>query len=393
MSQGRGLASVVVNNHNYERFLPEAIDSALAQTYQAVEVVVVDDGSTDASRRVIARYGNRIIPVLKANGGQGSALNAGFAASRGDIVLFLDADDVLLPNAVAKAAERLADPSIVKVHWPLWEIDAQGNKTGGMQPVGSLPEGDLREIIIREGPTACTTPPTSANAWSRRFLEQVLPMPEPEFRINSDGYLVTLGWIYGKARTVTEPQGLYRIHGKNNFVTKPAGERQQRMLEMFLHRCDALAHHLGLLGVQADAEVWKLRHALYHWPERVSVAKQAIATLVPVGGRFILVDDQTWADESGGGGLVDGRHAIPFLERDGVYWGLPENEAEAIWEVERLRAAGAGHIVFAWPAFWWLEKYCELDAYLRAAFPCLLSTDELIVFDLRPLSSRGAKIA
>jgi glycosyltransferase involved in cell wall biosynthesis len=64
----RPLVSIVVNNFNYERFLREAIDSALAQTYAPVEVVVVDDGSTDSSRDIIASYGDRLIPVLKANG-------------------------------------------------------------------------------------------------------------------------------------------------------------------------------------------------------------------------------------------------------------------------------------------------------------------------------------
>ena len=95
------LASVIVNNYNYGRFLPDAIDSALAQTYVPLEVIVVDDGSTDASRDIMSGYLPRIRPVLKPNGGQASALNAGFAASRGDVVLFLDADDILFQSAVA----------------------------------------------------------------------------------------------------------------------------------------------------------------------------------------------------------------------------------------------------------------------------------------------------
>ena len=76
--------SVVVNNFNYERYLGEAIDSALAQDHDDVEVVVVDDGSTDGSADVVRAYGSRVVPVLKPNGGQGSAFNAGFAAATGD---------------------------------------------------------------------------------------------------------------------------------------------------------------------------------------------------------------------------------------------------------------------------------------------------------------------
>src|SRR5262249_37192835 len=76
-------ASIVINNYNYGRFLREAITSALNQTPSGVEIIVVDDGSLDDSREVIAAFGERVIPVLKENGGQASALNAGFRASRG----------------------------------------------------------------------------------------------------------------------------------------------------------------------------------------------------------------------------------------------------------------------------------------------------------------------
>src|SRR5208282_584801 len=95
---GRPLVSIIVTNYNYARYLRAAIDSALAQTYPHVEVIVVDDGSTDESREVIESYEKRVLPVIKANGGHGSAVNAGFVVSRGEIVIFLDADDELLPE-------------------------------------------------------------------------------------------------------------------------------------------------------------------------------------------------------------------------------------------------------------------------------------------------------
>ncbi len=88
------LASIIVNNYNYGRFLAEAIESALSQTYANTEVIVVDDGSTDNSRDIIASYKDQIIPVLKENGGQASAFNAGFQASSGEVIFFLDADFV-----------------------------------------------------------------------------------------------------------------------------------------------------------------------------------------------------------------------------------------------------------------------------------------------------------
>src|SRR5262249_14409541 len=124
------LASIIINNYNYAGFLREAIDSALNQTYRNTEVIVVDDGSTDESREIIASYGDRIVPVLKQNGGQNSALNAGFSVSRGDIILFHDSDDVLFPTAVEASLEAFAEPDVVKVYWPFIKFDDSSRKTG-----------------------------------------------------------------------------------------------------------------------------------------------------------------------------------------------------------------------------------------------------------------------
>ena len=96
------LASIVINNYNYAAFLPAAIDSALAQTYAPLEIVVVDDGSSDQSRRIMAGYGDKIVPVLKSNGGQASTFNAGVAQSRGEIICLLDSDDCFAPDKVAR---------------------------------------------------------------------------------------------------------------------------------------------------------------------------------------------------------------------------------------------------------------------------------------------------
>src|ERR1700691_1036540 len=99
------LVSILINNYNYGRYIREAIESALTQTYTHTEIVVVDDGSTDNSFEVAASFGNRVRLVRKENGGQASAFNAGFAASRGEIICFLDSDDLFIPTKVGRVVE------------------------------------------------------------------------------------------------------------------------------------------------------------------------------------------------------------------------------------------------------------------------------------------------
>src|SRR5262245_56536748 len=114
-----GRATIIINNYNYGRFLADAIDSALSQTYANTEVIVVDDGSTDNSREVAQRFCDRAVVMFKENCGQASAYNAGFAASQSDFVCFLDADDSLEPTTIADSVEAFRDPELVKVEWQL----------------------------------------------------------------------------------------------------------------------------------------------------------------------------------------------------------------------------------------------------------------------------------
>jgi glycosyltransferase involved in cell wall biosynthesis len=92
------LVSVIIPCYKQARYLPESIESGLAQTHRGVEVVVVDDGSPDNAAEVAARYPN-VVYLRQENSGIAEARNAGFRVSRGDYLMFLDADDRLTPNA------------------------------------------------------------------------------------------------------------------------------------------------------------------------------------------------------------------------------------------------------------------------------------------------------
>src|SRR5438309_4900890 len=96
------LVSVVVPNYNYGRYVREAVDSVLGQTYPAVEVIVVDDGSSDDSLSVLQSYGSKIKLVVQPNGGVHKARNRGIEESKGEFVAFLDADDVWEPTKLER---------------------------------------------------------------------------------------------------------------------------------------------------------------------------------------------------------------------------------------------------------------------------------------------------
>jgi glycosyltransferase involved in cell wall biosynthesis len=373
------LASVIVNNYNYDRFLGDAIDSALAQTYPGVEVIVVDDGSTDDSRQVIASYGSRIVPVLKDNGGQTSALNAGFAVSRGEIICFLDADDMLHPTAVQRAADLLLEEDVVKVHWPLLNIDVNGRQIGRSSSSADLADGDLREAAKQYGPLTGSSPPTSGNAWSRAFLEETLPLPEVEKELGvggaaPDDLLSFLATLAGAVRKVGEPQAFYRLHGGNDYSAQTFEEKVRRSAHFIDHIHAEGEKYCRRHSIEADTDAW-IRNSWFH---KVSRAVGEMQLAIPIGELLVLADEAQW----GTGTTLAGRRVLPFMERDGVYWGSPPNDAVAITELERLRASGAGYMAVTWPAFWLLECYPAFHRHLRSHFACLLENERLVIFQL-----------
>lgn len=124
----KGKVSVIIPNYNYERYLAETLDSVLAQTYPDIEVIVVDDGSKDGSRAVLEQYRNYITAIFQQNSGVSAARNNGVAASSGEFVAFLDADDAWLPKKIEWQVERFwADPELGLVHVGVDEVDADGH--------------------------------------------------------------------------------------------------------------------------------------------------------------------------------------------------------------------------------------------------------------------------
>jgi len=111
--------------------------------------------------------------------------------------------------------------------------------------------------------------------------------------------------------------------------------------------------------------------------QRLLEARKQIAELVPREEMFVLVDEEHVRETL--------RHTgtLPFLEKNGQYWGPPPDDATAWRELERLRKAGARYVVFIWTSFWWLKHYAKFERHLRSRYACVRENEAVVVFDLR----------
>ena len=272
--------SILITSYNYQQFVAATIESALSQTYPDVEVIVVDDGSKDGSVQVISGFGTRIKAVFKSNGGQASAFNAGWRMATGDIVFLLDSDDVLRRDAV----ERVVDawrPAYSKLHFRLAVTDAELRPLGATLPRSPLPEGNLSRQVLNQG--LYISPPTSGNVFSRKFLDQVMPIPEREWRYGAETYPVFLAPLYGEIGAINDTLCFYRTHG-NNFTAmsrriEPGKLVSLLQIDLNLRRTlEQFAARLGLaLSPEASTSHWlhykirlaccKLGGAIHPFPE------------------------------------------------------------------------------------------------------------------------------
>jgi glycosyltransferase involved in cell wall biosynthesis len=239
--------TALIDTYNQERFIAEAIDSVLAQDFPAseMEILVVDDGSTDGTPEIVRRYADRVRYIRKENGGQASALNLGFAEAQGEIVAMLDGDDVWLPQKISRTVaefERCADAVVVYhpyVYWDpergLAETDSTFYAVNGRMPF------DVGALLRYGGYGTCSM------ALRRAVCAAILPIPE-SLRLFADAYIVYLAPFLGHVVGVSEPLTLYRQHGSN--LTAFEGEDHERSLERW-KRSAAAAE---------ESKAWLVRH-------------------------------------------------------------------------------------------------------------------------------------
>ena len=147
------LVSVIIPTYNTARYVQESIDSVLEQDYPSIQLIVIDDGSTDETVDIIRRYDERVILLTQQNQGAAVARNTGLAAAEGEYIAFLDSDDVWLPGKLsAQVAYLDTHPDIGMVYscWQTWQPDDTGQfppaetfvpKHQNQTPIGIIAEG------------------------------------------------------------------------------------------------------------------------------------------------------------------------------------------------------------------------------------------------------------
>lgn len=292
------LVSVIVTNHNYGRFLRDAVDSVIAQTYPALECIVVDDGSHDESAAVLDAL-ERAHPALRVlrlpqNGGQAVAMTAGLARADGDYVLFLDADDVLFPNCIAaQIAAHMCSRHAVGFTCcdALQIVDGRavvarnGNISAAFlrrpietEAVSSTALAALGDLGFDLPPVsaACVRPigsgdvgwpwsTTSSMLFRRDALDLVVGARAfAELRIATDNYLAhAVNQLTGSLILDAQLVG-YRLHGSNGFNKRPA-------LEGFLCHDRADEHHEPIRRLLLTDIIERFAHfaARINRPERL----------------------------------------------------------------------------------------------------------------------------
>ena len=244
--------TAVIDTYNHERFIEKAVVSVLEQDLspEEIEIIVVDDGSTDRTPDIVKKFEPRVQFVRKANGGQATAFNAAMRESSGEIVAFLDGDDWWARSKVRVVLDAFSKhPMIAAVGHGYFEVNEDSVTTAAVSPERALildlssPEAarvaDLGRMLLG----------TSRLAVRRRVMHQVGPLPS-ELVFCADTPIYSLALALGGALILNEPLCYYRVHAGGLSSRGPDNlAKQQRNFELlgFLHTL--LARRLAELGV------------------------------------------------------------------------------------------------------------------------------------------------
>lgn len=265
--------SVLITCYNYGRYVGEAIESALNQTYAVAEIIVSDDGSSDNSCEMVESYARRdarVKLVRGRHGGMAACLNGAYEASSGEILCFLDADDMFLPRkieSVVNVFRAQADAGFC-VH-PALLIDHRGRRRG-VYPLGAMPVGDCVSDTFAHAGILMGLPPTTNLSLRREVAARLFPIPV-EFTGYAEQAIHRLAPLMTKLCSPGDPLAEWRQHGKNDQkATRLTLKRLDRELQVMTLLWQKQREYLesvnpaiagGFPGVELSPYFRKLRYA------------------------------------------------------------------------------------------------------------------------------------
>jgi hypothetical protein len=248
---GRPAVTVLIDTYNHERFIEEAIVSVLEQDFPAseMEILVVDDGSTDRTPEIVQKFSARVRYLRKDNGGQASAFNFGIPHAEGEIVAFLDGDDWWAPNKLSRVAQTMAaDPSVGIVGHGIVNVQRDGREQAETLIEGFRFQADTVQgarLFRRRGAFLGTSRMTIRAS----LLRQIGSVPET-IQVQADEYLFTLAAVLSNVQILPHSLTYYRLHDANSFqLSSRDPQRLRRKQQSLSILATSLMRRLEALGI------------------------------------------------------------------------------------------------------------------------------------------------
>lgn len=270
ISSARPRFSIVIDNFNNGRFIQQAIDSCLNQSFPAHEIIIVDDGSTDHSRELLADYTGLpgITIILQENQGQEAALQKGFDHCTGDWILGLDSDDFYMPDCL-KMLSAVVHDDLTLVYFRAKTVDAKGQASGTLVPPGKLHcDGSSIEPWIING-RHHSFPPQSFNCYPAKLIRNLRIYPHEFLSMkkgfSSDRYLQLQAVLQGNVKPIDHVLGAYRLLESGDNTKK---RTNLALLRQSLLRHDLVTSHIRqqLLDLQIQPHpLFQLDHNYWYY--------------------------------------------------------------------------------------------------------------------------------
>jgi glycosyltransferase involved in cell wall biosynthesis len=286
----RPLVSVLMTNHNGAAYIEQAVESVLRQTWDHLDLIVVDDGSTDDSRSILMRLASgdpRITVIEKEHGGVTMGWNAAFAASSGDVVCFLDADDLFLPGKVESAVDNLRGDAGLFLH-PLVHIDKEGRPLPGVTRDSRIETGWIAPRILARGGFRSH----GGMAFRREVADLLFPIPHGVGSLGPDTYLITLAALLTRVAADPRRLGCYRVHGANMHYRRQIDvvtvRRDLALNEGVTSAVNLRLRELGLSYLWVDVsknvsvDILHFFQSLFEGERRVSLLRRYVKLVPPV---------------------------------------------------------------------------------------------------------------